>query len=294
MTHITRRPPANVAMGVLLIAVSTSIVPFMDAIAKHLSATLPISELLWARFVFQLLFLLPLVLWRHGLAELWPRELPLQVGRGLLMLGSTALYFWALSEMPIPEALSLILIAPLIVTALSPWLLGEQVGVRQWIAVSVGFAGALLIIRPGFGVFQWASLLALSSGVGYALFIVATRKLGERAPPLITLTATAVIGSAVMSVVAPFDAVLPSGIELLLMVAMGAVIFASDYLMVKGFDYAPASVLAPMIYGEIVMSTTVGYVFFDDFPDAVTWAGVAVIIGSGLYVSLRERHPVMT
>ena len=283
---ITARP----LVGVVLVCASTSIVPFLDAIAKHLSASLPILEIVWARYAFHLVVLLPVVLWRHQLRELRPRAPLLHVARGVILVGSTAFFFVAISRMAIADALSILFVAPLIVTALSPFLLGEHVGPRRWTAVIVGFLGGVIIIRPGFGVFDDAALWALAAGLGYALFLIVTRKLSGRSPPLITLTMTAAFGALATSVVVPFNWVPPSALQWGLLAAMGVVVFGSDLMMIKAFDHAPASLLAPILYFEIVMSTIVSYVFFSDFPDRWTWLGVSIVIASGIYISVRERH----
>ena len=138
-----------VLTGILLIVLSMSIVPLMDGLAKVLSARYPVVEIVWARYFFHLLYLLPIVVVRFGASALIPRHPLLQIFRGGLLLISTFLFFAAIAQMPIADALALVFISPLIVTALSPVLLGEQVGSRRWAAVWTGFIGALIIIRPG-------------------------------------------------------------------------------------------------------------------------------------------------
>mgnify|MGYP002632171635 CR=1 FL=1 len=277
--------------GIVLIILSMILVPFMDVIAKLLSARYPIFEIVWARYFFHLLIILPVLLWRHKIAGLWPSRPGLQIIRGGLLLVSTFLFFAAIAKMPIADALALVFISPLLVTALSPVLLGETVGIRRWTAVFFGFIGALIIVRPGFTVIGTGALLALGAGVVYALYVVATRKLAGSAPPLVTLAYTALLGAIIMTVVVlMFQWVPPSPADWLLMGAMGAVAAAGHYLLIKAFEHAPASVLAPFGYTEIIMATFAGYAFFGDFPDHWTWLGVMVIIISGVYISLRERR----
>jgi len=191
--------------------------------------------------------------------------------------------------MPLADALALIFVSPLLVTALSPWVLGESVGPRRKLAVLVGFLGALLIIRPGVGAIQWPALLALGAGVVFGLYLLTTRRLAGSAPPLVTLTYSAAAGALIMSFVAPVVWVVPSLTDLAGMVMLGAIAAGGHFLLIKSFDFAPASLLAPFTYSEIIMTTLLGFVFFGDFPDSWTWAGIAVIIGSGVYISLRER-----
>ena len=280
---------ASALTGILLIVLSMSIVPMMDGLAKLLSARYPILEIVWARYFFHLLYLLPIVLVRYGPKALLPRHPSLQIVRGGLLLASTILFFAAIAQMPIADALALVFISPLIVTALSPVLLGEKVGPRRWGAVVVGFLGALIIIRPGFVSIDTGALLALGAGVIYAFYVIATRKLSGTAPPLVTLTYTALLGAIVMSVAVPFQWITPNPFDLLLMAAMGGCAAVGHFLLIKAFEHAPASVLAPFGYSEIIMATVIGYFIFADFPDTWTWSGIAVIISSGVYVSVRER-----
>ncbi len=279
-----------VLTGILLIVLSMSIVPLMDGLAKVLSARYPVVEIVWARYFFHLLYLLPIVVVRFGASALIPRHPLLQIFRGGLLLISTFLFFAAIAQMPIADALALVFISPLIVTALSPVLLGEQVGSRRWAAVWTGFIGALIIIRPGFISIDTGTVLALAAGIIYAFYMIATRKLSGTSPPLVTLTYTALLGAVVTSAIVPFQWIMPGAFDFLLMAAMGLCAAAGHFLLIKAFEYAPASVLAPFGYSEIVMATIIGFVIFGDFPDTWTWFGIAVIISSGIYVSIRERR----
>jgi drug/metabolite transporter (DMT)-like permease len=280
--------------GILLMLVSMSIVPVMDGFAKELSARYSVLEIVWARYFFHLLYLLPIVVLRYGVSGLMPRYPVQQIIRGGLLLVSTIFFFAAIAHMPIADALALVFISPLLVTALSPVLLGEHVGVRRWVAVLIGFIGALIIIRPGFSNVDTGTLLALAAGCVYALYVIMTRKLAGSAPPLITLAFTALLGAVTMSAAVPFQWTTPSVFDLSLMAGMGACAALGHYLLIKAFEHAPASVLAPFGYSEIIMATVVGFVAFGDFPDMWTWAGVAVIIFSGVYISLRERQSQTT
>lgn len=288
-------PQGTVLTGIVLMLLSMSIVPVMDGLAKELSARYSVLLIVWARYFFHLMYLLPVVLYRYGPSSLKPRYPLLQILRGGLLLSSTILFFAAIAQMPIADALALVFISPILVTALSPFLLGEHVGIRRWAAVSVGFIGALIIVRPGLVAIDTGTLLALGAGVLYALYIIATRKLSGSAPPLVTLTYTALLGAIAMSLVVPFQWITPSPVDFSLMAAMGGCAAIGHYLLIKAFEYAPASVLAPFGYTEIVMATVVGFIGFGDFPDNWVWFGVAVIISSGIYISLRERgHPQAT
>lgn len=279
----------NHLAGILLIVAAMMVVPFMDALAKFLSDRYSILQLTWARFFFHLSILAPIVLYRHGAAALRPARPLLQLLRSAFTLLATILFFAAIARMPIADALALLFVSPMVVTALSPVMLGERVGVRRWAAVIAGFAGALIILRPGFGVAQAGSFLAVGAGVSYAFYTLLTRKLSGGTPPLVTLAWTAVTGAVAMTIAVIPGWITPLPVDLLMMAGIGAIAAAGHFLLIRAFDHAPASMLAPYSYSEIVMATAVGWFIFNDFPDGWTWTGIAVIVASGIYISWRER-----
>ncbi len=282
--------PEHALRGIGFMVLAMCLVPFMDGIAKHLSASYAVGQIVWARYFFHLALLLPLVLWRHGLRSLNPPRPGLQILRGGLMLGATILFFASIALIPLADATALVFISPLVVTALSPWLLSERVGARRWAAVAVGFLGACIIIRPGSGLLDWGGLLAVAAGVVYACFLILTRKLAGSAPAAVTLAHTALVGALVMSLALPLYWTAPGPADLGLMAAMGLIAAVAHFFLIRAYDHAPASLLAPYSYSEIVMATAIGFAVFGDFPDAWTWCGIAVIVASGIYVSLRARR----
>lgn len=267
-----------------------SIVPVMDGLAKYLASYYPVSQIVWGRFFFHFMFMLPVVLIHYRDVVLKVRQPLLQVLRGGFLLGATLCFFWSLKALSIPDALTLLFVSPLIVTCLSPVLLGEHVGIRRWSAVIVGFIGVCIVLRPGGGAFQLASLAALGAGLCHACYILATRRLSGTAPPLVTLFYTSLLGMVILSFYAPWHWESPGMLHFGFMAAIGAIAAAGHYLLIKAFDHAEASVLAPFGYGEIVMATVVGYIGFGDFPDMMSWIGIAVIIASGVYIAVREHQ----
>ena len=287
--HAPAASAENPFLGILLMVAAMMVVPFMDVLAKLLSDRYSILQITWARFFFHFMFLAPLVLYRHGKAAFRPARPWLQVLRSGFTLLSTILFFGAIALMPIADALALLFISPMVVTALSPLMLGERVGPRRWAAVAVGFAGALIILRPGMGVAQAGSLLALGAGCSFAFYSLLTRKLSGSNPPLVTLAYTAITGAVLMSLAVIPGWITPDWPDLAMMAGIGAVAAGGHFMLIRAFDHAPASVLAPYSYSEIVMATAVGWFFFNDFPDSWTWAGIMVIVISGIYISWRER-----
>lgn len=267
-----------------------SIVPFMDGLAKHLAGHYSVTQVVWARFFFHFLFILPVILLHYRATVLRVGQPALQLLRGGFLLAATTCFFWSLKFLSIPDALTLLFVSPLIVTCLSPLLLGEQVGIRRWSAVIVGFVGVCIVLRPGGHGFQPASLAALGAGFFHACYILATRRLAGTAPPLVTLFYTSILGMVLLSVYMPWHWQTPQPLHAAMMVAVGAIAATGHYLFIKAFDYAEASLLAPFGYGEIVMATIVGYLGFGDFPDRLSWVGIAVIVASGVYIALREHR----
>ena len=276
--------------GVLLMLAAFTLLPIIDSIAKYLLAFYPVVEVVWARLFFHLAVMLPLVTWRVGPRRLWPRQPWLQILRGGFMFATTALFFAALTTMPLVDAISLVFIAPMVVTALSPLVLGERVGPRRWTAVVVGFAGALMVIRPDFETVPWEALYALGAGVCFGLFLLTTRKLSGSTDPLVTLTYAALLGGIVTTVALPAVWVPPTPYHLFLMAATGLIAAAGHLMVIRAMRHAEASLLAPIIYQELVVTTVLGYLIFGDFPEPWTWAGIVVIVGSSLYITIRERH----
>jgi drug/metabolite transporter (DMT)-like permease len=212
----------------------------------------------------------------------------LQVVRSLLLLGSTYFFFNALRFMPLAEAAAIGFVSPLLVTALSVPLLGEKVGPRRWAAVAVGFLGMLILLRPGGGVLSLAALLPLGSALAYSAYQIITRKLSATEDPLATLFYTALVGAAGTTLALPLGFAMPAPIHIPLVLAMGIFGGIGHFLLIKAFRDAPASLLAPFSYSQLLYSTAFGYLVFGDFPDRWSLVGMAVIVSSGIYVGYRE------
>jgi len=285
---------SNSLIGTLLYLTAFAILPAMDSIAKHLGNHLNLVEITWGRYFFHFLFLAPVVLYRYGLQALKPEQFFLQIVRGGLLLTATLFFFGAIIVMPISDALAIAFIAPLLVTIMSPFLLGERIGVYRIVAVLVGFVGTLIIIRPdmrtGTDILNVGSLMALGTGTAYAFYSIATRKLSGTAPPIVTLTFTALLGTVVMSAAMPFYWSPLTLSDIGWMIGMGMFGALGHYFFIKAYDYAEASYLAPFSYSEIVTATLFGLIFFGDFPDQWTWVGTSIVIGSGIFISMRERY----
>lgn len=265
------------------------ILPIMDAIAKYLSYSLPILQITWFRFFFSAVITGIFIYLFSRKSFVRSKNIKSQVLRGILLLTSSLLFFYAISVISLAKALTLAFICPLIVTALSPYFLKERVGRRRWTAVIVGFIGVLLVIRPGIVEFNWASLASLGTGLCYAIYLIVTRSLKDTDNGLLTLLFTSIVGTVVLSVYLPFVWVNPSLNQLLLAVNMGFIAALAHGLIIISYNFSDASKLAPLGYFEIIPNIIIGYIWFSDFPDKYTILGLLVIILSGIYVFRREQ-----
>jgi drug/metabolite transporter (DMT)-like permease len=215
----------------------------------------------------------------------------LQVGRSALLLGSTVFNFMAFRYLQLDEALAILFSTPFMVAILAWPLLGEWVGWRRWIAIGVGFVGVLVVVRPGLGGLQWAALLSFGSAVCYAFYSITTRMLARYDSSETTLFYSNMLGAAIMLPVLPFVWTPPRSIlDGILMVALGAFGAFGHFLLISAHRHAPASVLSPFMYTQLVWATTAGYLVFGDVPSRWTLAGAAIVVASGLYLLHRERR----
>ncbi len=273
--------------GIAYVLVFGVLIVGMDALVKHLTTLYPIAMVIWARYVFHVATT-PLLGLEGGVRGLVATARPaLQVARSLCMLGATVTFFGALAYIPLADAIAISFVAPFLITLLAVPLLGERIGPRRIAACGLGFLGALLIIRPGFEERHWAYLLPLGTAVAYAFYGILTRRLAAERPTT-SLFYTASIGALVSSAFVPFHWVAPDATGWLLLAAVGVVAAIGHLLLIKAYRLAPASVIAPFAYLDMVWATLYGLVLFDDFPDAPSWLGVAVIVAGGLYVFRRE------
>ena len=264
--------------------------PVMDGFAKFLSDDLPILQITWARYFFTVVFTLPIMFFFFNKQLVWSDKPKLQILRGLILLSANICFFYAISIISLAKALTLAFVAPLIVTAFSPVMLGEKVGFRRWTAVVVGFVGSLVVIRPGFVELNFASLAALGTGILYGFYLIITRKLSTSDNPLLTLLMTGMVGAILVSAIIPFYWVKPSLNQWSLMAAIGVFACIGHLFLILSLKYADASKLAPLGYTEIIPNVLIGYYFFRELPDNWTYLGLFIIILSGLYISRRENH----
>jgi drug/metabolite transporter (DMT)-like permease len=261
---------------------------FNDALGKWLLSDYSVGELLLIRSAAALAVLVPFLRSAGVEAFSTAPQPALQVVRIVLSALEVAMFFWAVSYLPLADAVTFYLAGPIYVTALSVVLLGEKVGWRRWGAVMVGFVGVVLALRPSAASFTLPALIALGGSIFFAVVMVTTRMLRHTADMVLIsgqVGATLLFGTAF----APFGWVTPSLRDFLLLSLFGVVSIAALACVNRSLKLAPASVVVPYQYTMIVWAVVLGYVVFGDVPDLFTLAGAAIIIAAGLYIFWREQ-----
>ncbi|SEQ99960.1 EamA domain-containing membrane protein RarD [Faunimonas pinastri] len=288
-----------VLSGLLLMIVGTSLLPGIDALAKLASVSLSPGEITVFRFGSQTLFTLPLVVAAQGWGGLMPHRKGGNIARGALLSMNGLLYFAAVKYMPLADALAIFFVEPFILTLLSAVVQKERVGAMRLLAVVIGFAGALLVIRPSYGAFGAATLLPLAGALIFAVYMILNRRLAPHDSALTmqftsglagTVTASLVLLAGQATDLPDLAISMPRAADLPLMVGMGLIATLGHLLIVRASASVPASLLAPFTYLEIVGATLLGYLVFGDFPDALKWVGMLLVVGPGIFVFWRESR----
>ncbi|MCA0187797.1 MAG: DMT family transporter [Proteobacteria bacterium] len=284
--------PQRPLLGAGLAMVALILFVLLDATAKHLSSRYPVPLLIWARYTVHLALML-ILLGPRLRSRLYRTGRPLlHLLRSGLLLGTSLCGLAAFNRLPLAEATAVIFASPVIVVLLARPLLGEQIGPWRSTAVVMGFAGVLLVARPGGGLGPEGIAFALAAAVFYAVYQILTRKMSRTESPVTLLFHTALTGSVVMSAALPgFDhGPTPDARECLLFLAMGTLAASAHFLLTKAFREAPASLLSPMLYVQIVWATLFGWLVFDQVPDALALGGMAVIGIAGILIAVDGRR----
>ena len=277
------------------------VAPIMDGLAKILSVFYELSpaSINTGRFVVQIFIMFWIVLIFYGARSLITRHPAINILRGFLIGAASLLFFVAIKYMPIADAISIFFVEPFIVMLLSAVFLGEVIGWRRQMAAVVAFAGALLVIQPSYQLFGLVSLLPLGTALLFSIYLILTRYFGQDDEPLTMQLYSGVGGTIICLVIMTFGTMagiddfsleMPDQwIEWLVIFAIGVLASISHLLIVIAFRMAPATILAPFQYIEIISATLFGLLVFGNFPDALKWTGIVIIVGSGLYLFMRER-----
>jgi drug/metabolite transporter (DMT)-like permease len=280
-------------LGILLMLGFCLLAPMGDSVAKLLGGSVSLPVLLVARFAFQVLLILPLVWWLGLSLRLTGVSTGLIWLRTALHIAGVGLMFTALRYLPLADALAIVFVMPFILLLLGHFVLNEVVGPQRLIACGIGFCGTLLVIQPNFVEVGWPTLYPLAVAVVFAVFMLVTRQVARSLDPLALQMVSGLQGCVLLL---PVLAIWPTT-DLAnvasytgLLFLLGLLGTAGHLLMTWSLKFAPASTLAPMQYLEIPIATVIGWVIFRDLPNGLAALGIAVTIGAGLYIIVRERR----
>jgi drug/metabolite transporter (DMT)-like permease len=284
--------PATPVLALLLVAGAGLLFSFLDTGAKYLVLSgMAAPFVSWMRFAVHVVLVLVLLRGWSNAATFRPVSLPRQVLRGVFLFGSTLFNFLALNTLQLAETTSIAFFAPMVITALAGPLLGEWAGWRRWAAVLAGFAGVLVITRPGLGLFGIGHAYALAATFSYCFYVIMTRHMAgtETAETLIFYSALAPV--VLMLPVLPYTASAPPDLfHLAVLLSLGVFGAFGHWLLIKAYRMASATSLAPYAYLQMLWMIGLGYLFFDQFPDGWTLGGAAIIVAGGLYIVHREHR----
>ncbi|MFT5176653.1 MAG: drug/metabolite transporter (DMT)-like permease [Gammaproteobacteria bacterium] len=280
----------GVALGFIVLS-TVFFGPLVQACTKLVSGEFPLVQIIWLRAAGYMIWML-IFFWRgHGLRMFSTQHLGIQLARSSLLFLSSILWILAIPSVSLATAGIIGFTAPIMVVMLSVPLLGERVGIHRWAAVLTGFAGALLVLRPGSTGLGIETLLLFGTAASFALYQILTRRISHTDSAAANATYTIIVQLLVTSVLLPFDFRLPSADETSAWLAFSGLFFLGGFrhfFIVKAYEYAPASFISPFFYMELVGVTAMGLLIFGEFPDAWTWTGGGIIMLSGLYIAHRE------
>ena len=283
--------PRNRLTGIGIISLTYVLFTLLDGSAKWLVQSVPVLVVVWLRFLTHALIASALLFPVKGLALVRTRHLRWHLARGVMFCAMTGMNFWALQFLQLTVTASIFFTVPILIAMMGAPLLGERLDARRWAAILVGFAGVLVIVRPGSDAFHPAMLLSMANAVLYALFNLMTRKLAAYDSPETIQFLPALVASALLAPFALAAWQAPQGwFEWALLCLMGVFGGTGHYLLAVAHRYAPASTLAPFLYQQILYMALFGYLVFGSVPDKAVWVGAAIVIASGLYLFARERR----
>ena len=287
-----RQAPAKplALAGIALVLTAMACFATLDTTAKLISASVPLLMCIWFRYCFQAIVTTLAVVPRRGLAVLKTKHPKFQVLRGVLLLISSFFAFGSLLYLPVADFTAIGTLVPLVITLLAARMLGEQVSKRRWVLVMGGFAGAMLIIRPGGANFIWPMLLPLGAVVTYSWFQLLTSHMVKTENPLTMHLYTGWVGTLVPSLTLPFVWVNPTHTELGMLLLMGALGSVGHYFLILAYARSPASTLTPYLYAQIVFAMVGGWLVFGQVPDQWAMAGISMIAVCGVGGAWLTSH----
>ncbi len=276
--------------GIALLVLALQILPVSDTLAKYTSLSLPVIQVIWARFFFHCLATGAYSGLRYGPRSLLPTISWKLVARSAALFVAVGLFYVSIHFMPLTTALTLWFVAPFLLTIMAKAFFKEEVSPIQWVAIAAGFVGIVVAIRPAAGSWEWTYLVGLSAGVGYAVFLLLTRLVESHIPPIVSVYQTGLVGCIASSAVVASSWHNPTGLEWLFLAAVGVIAAIAHFFIIKAFERADASTLAPFTYTEVIGAAVLGLVVFGDAPDLLASLGLGIIILSAVAV-VRYGRP---
>ena len=262
----------------------------MDAAAKWVARTYPLTAAVWLRYLVPTLLVGGYLVATRGWKFAHAARPGIQILRGITLVVSTLCFWTALSHLPLVEAATVSFIGPTMVVVLSAFLLGERPQRTHWIALAMGFIGVLIALRPGFTHTGVGAIAALASAAFYSLYLVLTRKVADQADSLVLLLHANAIGALALTVIAPATVRMPDNtFEWVILPLLGVFGAVGHWCMIKAYAKADAATLAPFMYAQLLVATFYGWQIYDNLPDGFTLLGMLVILASGLYVLSEGR-----
>ncbi len=298
MSALTQRAhlgPATPVAGIVMALTAFAMFTGMDTAIKLLAGRYHVLQVMFLNSLFALVAVVVLAALRGRTRLLWPRHWRLQLTRWSISYLATIAIFWSYPRLALADAYAILFTAPLLITALSAAVLGERVGWRRWIAVGVGFAGVVVILDPGHGMVAWAGLAVLAGAVGHAFNMLFVRKIGVAGEAVeATGSAGNVLTLLVTPLFLPWAWTTPTAPDLALAATGGVLAGSAFLLLASAFRSAPAAVIAPFQYSQMLYGIAVGWLLFAEWPSPHMLVGGAIIVASGLYVlhgETRGRRP---
>jgi drug/metabolite transporter (DMT)-like permease len=290
---MTTKPELNnhprATRGILMALSATVAYAAVDTLSKYQAREYSVWMIVWARYFVPLVLLLAVFLPKRGVRMLRTAFLPVQLIRGVLLTSGTVFIVFAYRAMPMAEAQAISFIHPILLTLLAVIFLGEKVSPLGWVSVLIGFTGVLIIVRPGGGLFTPAAFLPLAMALSFSTYQIFTRRIAGRENWLNSLFWVLLVGALMMSLALPFSWIDPTPKGLFFFALIGVTSGLGHFLMIKALEFAPASLLAPFAFIQLLWFVILGALVFGDFPDAVTLFGIAVVVTGGLLVAV-SRH----
>ncbi len=282
-------------LGIACMVTGGLLISVNNAVLKSISTSVPLGEVICLRALVSIALIAAFILVRRRVHDLRVTRHRVHLLRGILQVGSMFLFIGALRALPLVDAMTLVYIGPLFITALAPAMLGERVGWHRWTAVLVGFAGVIVMLRPGGEGLHWAAIIPVGAAFVGAVRDIITRRMSAGDTSVGILFYTSCIVGLVSAATLPFGWEIPSWRDVVLIAVAGGIVTTSLFLLIEALRFARASTVSPFRYVALIWAGVLGFLMFDEIPDAWTMAGGALIVLAGLYLVHREtRRPIRT